>query len=156
MKLLASFVLVVAAGVLIAADASDDAVKKEREALKGTWKITSFAADGTKPPTDEQLEKITTTINDKGEFKVEFDNKGVIEIVVTAETTIDPSKSPKTIDFKFTEGPPKGKSALGIYELKDDTLKYCRAAPGQARPTEFSAKEGTKQTLVQYKRAKAK
>ena len=67
---------------------------------------------------------------------------------------IDPTKKPKTIEFTFTEGQLQGKTSLGIYELQGDTFKYCRAAPDKPRPTEFSSKEGSEQTLVVYKREK--
>jgi uncharacterized protein (TIGR03067 family) len=124
-------------GWLIAADdANDEAIKKDRAALKGEWKVVSYELDGKKPVSDEQLDKVKVTI-------------------IEGNTTIDPTKNPKTIDTTFTEGDLKGETALGIYELKGDTYKYCRAAPGKERPTEFSSKEGSGHTLVVYKRAKA-
>jgi uncharacterized protein (TIGR03067 family) len=152
MKWLRVVMVVAAAGFFLGADASEDAVKKEREKLKGTWKITSFQVNGQQPIGDDQLDSITTTIDEKGKLTVEAGGATVVE----ATTKIDPTKKPKTIDFAFTDGQLAGKSALGIYELKDDTLKYCRAAPDKPRPTEFSAKEGSEQTLVVYKREKAK
>jgi uncharacterized protein (TIGR03067 family) len=139
-------------GWLIAADdAKDDAIKKDRAALKGEWKVVSYELDGKKPVSDEQLDKVKVTIDESGKVTVQADGKTIIE----GNTTIDPTKNPKTIDTTFTEGDLKGETALGIYEIKGDTYKYCRAAPGKERPTEFSSKEGSGHTLVVYKRVKA-
>jgi uncharacterized protein (TIGR03067 family) len=71
-----------------------------------------------------------------------------------AKYTIDPTKKPKTIDYMMTEGFTKGKTQLGIYELTGDTVKFCFAAPGKDRPTEFTAKEGSQYTLSVWKRDK--
>ncbi len=152
MRRLGFALLVATAGLLVAGDAPEDAVKKEREKFKGVWKITSFERNGAKPIGDDDLEAITTTYDAEGKLKVEAGG----EVQVAATTKIDPTKKPKTIDFTFTEGDLSGQTALGIYELTDDTFKYCRAAPDKPRPTEFSAKEGSEQTLVTYKREKAK
>jgi uncharacterized protein (TIGR03067 family) len=151
MRKLRLLMLVVAAGLLAAADANEDAVKKERAKCKGAWKVTSIEIDGQKPYTDDQLEGVTTTIDAAGKLTVEAGSS----VVVEATTKIDPTKKPKTIDFSYTEGQLKGKDALGIYELTDDSFKYCRAAPDKPRPTEFSSKEGSGHTLVVLKRAKS-
>jgi uncharacterized protein (TIGR03067 family) len=130
MRRLRWIMLVAVSGLFLAADSAEDAVKKERAKLQGTWKITSFEANGGKPFGDEQLAAVTTTIDADGKLKVEANGMTIVE----ADTKIDPTKKPKTIDFKFTEGQLKGQTALGIYELKDDTLKYCRAAPPSSHP----------------------
>ena len=38
---------------------------------------------------------------------------------------IDPRKKPKTINMKFTDGPEKGNTSLGIYDLEGDDFKLC-------------------------------
>jgi len=50
------------------------------------------------------------------------------------------------------EGATKGKTQLGIYELDGDKVKFCFAAPGKDRPTEFTADAGSLQTLSVWKR----
>ena len=57
--------------------------------------------------------------------------------LVHGDFKIDPLAKPKTIDIIFTEGPGKGHSQKGIYELEGDTQKICIAMPDQPRPTEF-------------------
>jgi len=152
MRRLGFAMLIATAGLLVAGDAPEDAVKKEREKLKGEWQITSFERNGEKPFGEEPQTDIKTTFAADGKLKVDVNGETNVE----ATTTIDPTKKPKTIDFVFTRGELDGQKSLGIYELTDDTFKYCRAAPDKPRPTEFSAKEGSEQTLVVYKRAKSK
>src|SRR5439155_12488432 len=56
---------------------------------------------------------------------------------------IDPTKSPKTADSLQTEGPDKGKTLLGIYEIIDDNHKRaCWAPVGKPRPTAFTSEPG--------------
>ena len=45
---------------------------------------------------------------------------------------------------------------LGTYELDGDKFKLCVAAPGKDRPTEFTSKEGSGQTLSTWEREKKK
>ncbi len=150
MRRLGLVMLVATAGLLVAGRAPDDAGKKEMEKLKGTWQMTSFERDGETPFDADTIATIKTTIDADGKLKVEVGEMPNTE----AKIAIDPTKKPKTIDFVFTSGDLDGQKSQGIYELTDDTFKYCRAAPDKPRPTEFSSKDG--QTLSVYKRAKAK
>ena len=153
MRRFSSLMLIALGGLfLVAADAGDDAIKKERAKLKGTWKIVTVEVNGAKPFSDDQLETVTTTIDGDGNLKVEAGGS----VVIAATTKIDPTKNPKTVDITFTEGEMSGKTALGIYEISGDDYKYCRAAPDKPRPTEFSSKEGSEHTFVTYKREKSK
>ncbi len=76
------------------------------------------------------------------------------QVYFKAKFSTDPAKKPKAIDYTMTEGPTKGKTHLGIYELDGDTVTFCFAAPGKERPTEFTAKEGSQRTLSVWKRDK--
>src|SRR5207244_11981360 len=67
---------------------------------------------------------------------------------------IDVSKKPKTIDLIFTEGPEKGKTNYGIYELEGDTYKLCIDMGGKNRPKEFGTKPGSGCGLEILKRQK--
>jgi uncharacterized protein (TIGR03067 family) len=67
---------------------------------------------------------------------------------------LDPSRSPKAVDTTPSEGPDKGKTVRGIYELEGDTLRTCVAPPGEERPSEFAAEVETNFMLFVYKRAK--
>jgi uncharacterized protein (TIGR03067 family) len=67
---------------------------------------------------------------------------------------LNPTKTPKTIDYEFTDGHDKNKTYLGIYEIEGDTLKDCFAPPGDERAKEFAAKVGSNHTLITYRRVK--
>ncbi len=69
----------------------------------------------------------------------------------------EPSKSPAHMDLTVTKGEKfQDKTALAIFELKDDTLRWAANQPGEAdRPTEFPNQEGDGKILyVVFKRAK--
>ncbi len=123
---------------LLADDATKDAAK-----LEGTWVIVSAVENG-KPLDEIKGDKLTfkdgtLTIKTK-----EKDEKGTFKL--------DSSAKPKTIDFT-EEG--KDKTIQAIYILDGDVLKICAAhKPGEKRPTEFSAKEGSGQMLIELKREK--
>lgn len=128
--------------------AEDDAVKKEMAKLDGTWQMVSGQASGF--PLPEEKAKTGKRVAKDGETTITFGDQPYFK----AKYTIDPSKKPKTIDYMMTEGPTKGKTHLGIYELDGDTVKFCFAAPGKDRPTDFTAKEGSERTLSVWKREK--
>jgi len=138
----------VVALLVVAAAPAEDAAKKEMAQLEGEWSMVSGEADGQSLPdemvrTGKRVAKdgvTTITMGGQPYFKAKF--------------TIDPAKKPKAIDYDMTEGATKGKKHLGIYELDGDTLKFCFAAPGKDRPTEFTAKEGSQQTYSVWKREK--
>jgi uncharacterized protein (TIGR03067 family) len=139
--------LVLLAGVLVAADAKDDA-KKEMEKLQGTWVMVSSERNGEALP-DNQIKAFKRTI--KGdEFTVARD----AETVAKGTFTVDPSKSPKTIDVTITEGDNKDKKMLGIYEIDGDNHKVCYAPFGKDRPKEFSSKGEEGLVLSVWKRDK--
>jgi uncharacterized protein (TIGR03067 family) len=142
------WMLAVAPMVLLGADApKDDAAKKELEKFQGTWQLVSAEKDGKKAP-EEQVKQTRVAI--KGaKHTVYFGDKAVVHEI---PFTIDPTTTPKSAEDKL----PDGQTIKSIYQLDGDTLRSCAAAPGKERPTEFSAKEGSGQTLRVFKRVKSK
>jgi uncharacterized protein (TIGR03067 family) len=67
--------------------------------------------------------------------------------------TLDPTKNPKWIDVTYTDGERKGESSLGIYELKDDSLKICMSR-STTRPMEFETKAESQRHMMVLKREK--
>ena len=137
-----------ALGVLLAANASDDAAKKDLEKFQGNWTLISAERDGTKTP-PEEAKKITVTIRDN-QFVLRKD--GVI--ISEGTMVLDPTKTPKEIAESITTGPNKGKNFLAIYEIDDEHHKICFAAAGKDRPTTFSSTPGIGQLLQVWKREK--
>jgi uncharacterized protein (TIGR03067 family) len=140
--------VVVAVGLLMGADKAADSSKKEMKQLQGEWSMVSGEIDGQALPQEYV----------KGAKRVAKGNETTVMIggrlFMKAKFTIDPTKKPKTIDYTMTGGPTKGKTQLGIYELAGDKVKFCFAAPGKARPADFSTKEGSGRTLSVWKRAR--
>ena len=69
---------------------------------------------------------------------------------------MDPAKKPKEIDVTGDEGPNKGKTMKGIYQLEKDKLKICLCEDrnNNQRPTEFKVNADSGHTLVTLERAK--
>jgi len=137
-------------GILAATDDDKEtAIKKERKKYEGTWRVISLEINGNKPG-DLDATKITVVNKLDGVWILQVNGDKVTE----GTSEIDPTKTPKTIDFMETEGENKGKIIWGIYELGDDTRKLCFSQPGKDRPTDFSAPAGSGHTLVVFKREK--
>jgi uncharacterized protein (TIGR03067 family) len=134
--------------LIVAADDPKDLVKKEYDRFEGTWKMESFTFDGKPSP-----------IEDFADFRMTL--KGETFSTVTAQEktkgtyTIDPSKSPKTIDITFSGEQRDGVTMLGIYELDGDTYTVCLpAGPAKERPKELASKPGSGLVLEVFKRVK--
>jgi uncharacterized protein (TIGR03067 family) len=148
---LAAFGLLAGSGRTPAGDASkEDAVRKELTKFEGTWKLVSMEMDGNKVP-EEGLKEMGKMILRGNKFTVP-----VGDITHRGTFRVDVSAKPKRIDVTFTEGPEKGKTLLGIYELEGDTYKVCIGEPGKPRPKEFVAKKGSGHVLEIFKRQKAR
>lgn len=50
---------------------------------------------------------------------------------------IDSEAIPKQIEFTPTQGPNQGKTYVGIYEIKEGTLRIAYRGPGSPRPKRF-------------------
>jgi uncharacterized protein (TIGR03067 family) len=134
---------------LIAGDARDEALQKERQRYAGTWQVEMLEVDGNKAA-EEDAKKITVVNEADGKWAIEVAGK----VIARGTSEIDPTKKPKTVDLTVTEGQDQGKTIRGIYELGDDTRKVCLARPGQERPTEFSTTAGGGHILAVLKRVK--
>jgi len=128
--------------------ADDQAVKKDLALLQGEWSMVSGSADG-QPMPDEMLKQMKRVC--KG---AETTTTMGGQVFMKAKITIDPSKTPKTVDYEMTDGFTKGKKQLGIYEVDGDTFKSCFGKPGAERPTDFISKPGDGRTLSVWKREK--
>jgi uncharacterized protein (TIGR03067 family) len=122
--------LVLTAAVLaVAPAATDDANKKELEALQGTWDEQSIKSNGreevVRPFTGRLIiagNRLTYIIH-PGEFQATF--------------KIDATRRPVAIDAIGKEW-----GLVGIYQVNGDTLKICYDPGQKTRPKEFDAKKG--------------
>jgi uncharacterized protein (TIGR03067 family) len=129
--------------------ANEEAVAKDLQAFKGTWRLSSKEEDG-KKFSEEEIKDVIGTIDGSGKVSVRRGDKVINEGTVK----LDPTNKPKTIDVTFTGGERKGQRVLGIYEIDGDAFRICVARPGDERPAEFSAKAGSGRILVVYQREK--
>jgi uncharacterized protein (TIGR03067 family) len=133
---------------LLAAGDADDEVKKELARFEGTWRWVLIETEKMKIPEDEISGPRMKLMGDK------FTVNESADATFSGTFKVDPSKKPKTIDVTFTDGPDKGKTLLGIYELEGDTYKVCVDPEGKNRPTEFKIKPGSGHVLQVLKREK--
>ena len=113
--------------VVLTSQGGDDAAqKKDKAALQGKWKITSFETKGGK---DANLEGA----------HMEFDKDGKNLTFTKGDETkkgtfkLNPTAKPKEIDIMPGD---ENKTFVGIYQLDKDKLKLCLAPDaGDGRPS---------------------
>jgi uncharacterized protein (TIGR03067 family) len=137
--------LAVASGTGTRANDKAD-LEKESRKFRGVWTFESVEAGGRKAPADEFKGVTITFAGDK------FTVKKGDEVIQVGIQKLDPSRSPKTIDVRMTEGLNKGAVMLGIYEIDADTLKVCFDEEGKKRPTEFKSPPGSATFVNVHKR----
>lgn len=144
-SMMLALLLVVQAGT--ADDALEQAIKKDRQRIAGTWRVMALTVNGNKAElSDAQQMKVVN--GEDGSWSVQIDGKEVSR----GTSVFDPTKKPKTIDFTATSGSEKGKKFLGIYTLGKNRRRLCFAPSGAERPTEFSSTAENKHLLVIFKR----
>lgn len=132
MSRLLSVFLFFAAPLLLTAAEED--VAKELKTLQGTWKAVSLEAGGKAFP-KEAVPNFLYIVAEGGKATGRM---GQVEY--QAKMSVDPTKSPKTIDNAHETGDQKGKRQFGIYKVEDGKWIVCMTAPGVAesnRPKSF-------------------
>ncbi len=146
-------VFLLAAGLLLAtANLPGTTAKEDKKQLTGAWKLVSVTKDG-RPVLTKTLKKHRAIAIFRGKHMLGWmDNR----LVNDSTFTIDPSKSPKTIDITDRRGKDRGKKQLGIYEIDGKTLTICHALAGKKRPAYMDANKGSGCTLEVYQRVKSR
>lgn len=149
MKHLIGLVLVLSIAAAQDAD-NGESMNKELKALEGTWKTVAMEAGG-QPLPKESLPEFT--------FIVGAGGKSVAKMAQGEEQatiTVDPTKSPRTIDNLHESGATKGKTQYGIYKLEGDKWTVCMTRPGvppEDRPKSFDTTD-TANVLFVFERQK--
>ena len=125
---------------------ADDPPKGDKD-LDGTWEQTAVVHEGEDQPAAGGDKLVVTIMGDSITFTVGKD-------VETGKLKIDAGKKPKVADLVPGDGPQKGITIPGVYEIKGDELRVCSSDPGKDRPTELSSKKSSGWTLTTLKRVK--
>ena len=137
---------VVAAGAPIVA--ADDAEKRGTE-VDGIWKLIRYIENG--KPREDIVKQNYVIVRKDGVQEIKKDGKPFSK----SKFKVDPSKSPKHIDFLGDSG---DSEALGAYEIKDGQMRLAmRADPKKQktkRPGDLKEAEGI--IIAVYERVKDK
>jgi len=108
--------------------------RPDAEAILGAWSIVGLETGG-KGEAEKNFRgntftftKEKATLQERGYPRIEF------------SYTLDPAKTPKTIDLTTTKG--SGNTIKGIYTLDGDDLVMTLSVGGSTRPAEFITKAG--------------
>jgi uncharacterized protein (TIGR03067 family) len=130
-------------------EAQQGDAKNDSKLLQGNWTMSSLAINGEELPGD-QISSGKLVVEDN-RYKVSFG-----DMMISSTFTLDPGKTPKQIDFTYADGPQKGQTLKGIYEITEDTFRMCRALePEGERPTKFDSPADSGRVLVLWKKTKA-
>jgi uncharacterized protein (TIGR03067 family) len=126
-----------------------EAIKKDKAALQGTWKVTASESKGEKVPAEDLKDLFlifrgdAILIREAGKTQENF------------SYVLNPTKKIKEIDVTLKVGPQKGRIDRGIYEIDGDTLRICIQSNKKApRPREFRSVAGMDLWLVVLQRTK--
>lgn len=122
------------------------AMKKALQELQGTWSLTSYETDGKQIKGEDKSHLFTV----KGE-KWSIHVGGQVFQAGTVQR-IDVKEKVNAIDLLITEGGNVGATAVSIYALEGDSLKYLNC--GSPRPAEFLTKVGDGRHYLTFRRAK--
>ena len=114
----------------------------DQRALQGDWTMVSASINGAAYQTTGTRHVVgdTTTVIVNG------------QLLMQAIFTLDPSTSPKSIDYQVIGGALEGSHMVGIYRLDGGTLTFCMTSPGGTRPTEFETASGDGRTCSEWQR----
>ncbi|HVK18684.1 MAG TPA: TIGR03067 domain-containing protein [Fimbriiglobus sp.] len=120
--------------------------QRELAKLQGTWSLASYETDG-KLIKGEDKSHTFTVKGEKWSIHVggQVFQAGTVQLIEVKEKV-------NAIDLLITEGGNVGATAVSIYSLEGDSLKYLNC--GDPRPAEFVTKEGDGRHYLTFRRAK--
>jgi uncharacterized protein (TIGR03067 family) len=139
--------LTVAVGLMVGADEPKKVADEDPGRLQGSWAMQSITMDGLVVPS--AYTRTGRLVIEGDSYRLTLDDQTIVSTF-----RLDSGKSPRQVDFTFTEGPQKGQTVQGIYEVDGDSLRICRGMrPAVERPREFAAPSDSGLILLTYKRA---
>jgi RNA polymerase sigma factor (sigma-70 family) len=114
--------------------------------LQGTWTAVAAEQDHQKVP-EEAVREISIAI--RGNRIIIRPSRQPTRVTFQ----LDPTRKPRILAMTAQEGPDKGKSVPGIYDVQGDRLQLCFAAKPDAKaPAQFATTEGSGLMLLVLKR----
>ena len=111
-------------------------MKADIEQLQGTWNVIDLEVEGQKIPADVFAgSKIVIAGNAFTTVGMGATYEGTLDL--------DTGSRPKSVDMVFSEGPERGNTSFGIYELEEDSWKLCLTVSNTARPKAFATMPGS-------------
>jgi uncharacterized protein (TIGR03067 family) len=150
-------VAIVAALALLAfaAARAGGPAKTDKDALQGTWRLTSVEINKQAIPLENLKDgdvALVGTLAIKGDGYSFRLGKTQLEFTFN----VDPSAKPRAIDLIASGGPQKGRTYHGIYKEEGDTYTVCRnVEPGKERPGEFATRPASGLMLTVWTREKS-
>jgi uncharacterized protein (TIGR03067 family) len=118
---------------LAGAGSPDDAAKKDLQQYQGTWTAVAVVnQDGRKASEDELRDTRLVVVGNTFTLTSK-------DLSVSGMFTLDPTKTPRTIDVLLGDAKKPEEKLLGIYQIDGAMRKSCFALPGQERPKGFSS-----------------
>jgi uncharacterized protein (TIGR03067 family) len=125
--------------------------RSDKEAIAGSWRVVACELEQKLLP-EAAFKDLRYILKADGTWKLEG-GPGFPK-AAGGVFALEPGASPRTIDFTPNDGPHKGKTFRGIYQLEGDELKACFAFPGKARPKTFLTQPDSGLVLEFWRRAK--
>ena len=145
MRVTRAVVFLSALSVLGAGGGPDESVGE----IKGDWTIIAMKMGNRSAP-DDLIKGLTSNFDGES-----YTNKASDKVVEQGTYRVDPSKTPRTIDFAIKVGPDAGKRQLGVYAVDGETLTLCVSEAGSdERPASLTPKADSPAMTFVMKRAK--
>lgn len=142
-------ILLVCAVLFVGSNLRGEESVPDIKQLQGTWEVVEFTANGKVIPEEGrqgmkfEVTDATMRISARGRDS-------------SFQIQLNPSATPKTIDYTPQDGPFKNKINYGIYELQGDELKLCmHNKDADKPPMSFKSAEGDNLALFVLRRKKA-
>jgi uncharacterized protein (TIGR03067 family) len=124
--------------------------------IQGTWRVVSRDTGGKQTTFEAGIGEVTVVCSG-AEVKIYLEQAADAEPWITGTFKLDAGKKLKEIDLQLASPFGRGheRSAHGIYELQEDTLRICLPLQSTAeRPKAFTADGESKQVVVVLRRVK--
>jgi uncharacterized protein (TIGR03067 family) len=139
------------------AAADDKESGKWLEKIAGSYSVVSLEKGG-EPASADFIKKFNSVTIKGNKLTISFKEStdaGAKTEDKAATITVDPSKTPVTIDLKADDGPKKNETVLGIVEVGDGTVKLCWGDGLNAkRPVDATSTKENKNFLITLKQIK--